>query len=199
MEEKENQFSKNLVALRKARGLTQYQLAEQLNYSDKTISKWENGDALPDTPTLYQLSRFFEVSMDSLYNGNPIQDQASVGKEKSRAKWNKLTIALLAVLVVWAVVVFAYVQVKIWLKVDLWILFIWALPASCIVLLVFNSIWGRRRLNYLIISVLIWTLILALHLQILPINENVWPIYFLGIPLQIATILWSQLKTEKKR
>ena len=192
MEETKDQFGRNLVALRKQKGLTQSQLAEKLNYSDKTVSKWENGDALPDTPTLYELSKFFDVSMDCLYKGDLVQNQENTSKQKNRVKVNKFIISLLAVLVVWTVAVFVYVQAKIFDNANLWILFVWAIPASCIVLLVFNSIWGRRKLNYLIISALIWTLILSIHLQILPIN-NVWAIYFLGIPLQIAVLLWSQL------
>ena len=193
MESNEIQFAKNLVALRKQKGLTQSQLAEKLNYSDKTISKWENGDALPDSQTLFALSRFFETSMDSIYHGNPLEEQNRQNRQTSRTKWNKLIIALLAVLVVWGIAVFVYVQVKILSGDDLWIVFIWALPVSFIVLLVFNSIWGRRKLNYLIISLLIWTTLMSLHLQVLPVN-NIWAVYFIGIPLQIATILWSKLK-----
>ena len=50
-----NIVAKNLIELRKSRNLTQSELAEMLNYSDKTISKWENGDSLPDISVLAAL------------------------------------------------------------------------------------------------------------------------------------------------
>ena len=49
-------FARNLLAYRKARGLTQSQLAEKLNYSDKSISKWERGDVLPDIVTISMIA-----------------------------------------------------------------------------------------------------------------------------------------------
>lgn len=194
----ENKFANNLVALRKSKGLTQSQLAEKFNYTDKTISKWENGDALPDSQTLQALALFFEVSMDCLFAGNPLEEKEEEKKGESKKKWNKLTITLLAVSLVWFVAVFSYVQLKLIDGTEFWLAFIWAVPASMIVLLVFNSIWGKVNLNYLIVSLLIWSLIGAIHLQLLELGVNVWPVYFLGIPLQISTILWSQLKSKKE-
>ena len=199
MENMENKFASNLTALRKERGLTQSQLAEKFNYTDKTISKWENGDALPDSQTLFALSQFFGVSMDSLFNGEPFKEKEEKAKGDNKKRWNKLTITLLALSVVWFVAVFAYVQLKIIFGLEYWLAFIWAVPASMIVLVVFNSVWGRVSLNYLIVSVFIWSLLGSLHLQVLEFGINIWPIYFLGIPLQIATLLWSQLKSKKAR
>ena len=50
-EDIKHNFSENLIKLRKAKNLTQLQLAEKLNYSDKAISKWEVGSVLPDVET----------------------------------------------------------------------------------------------------------------------------------------------------
>ena len=58
--------SHNLTELRKARGLTQGQLAEKFAYSDKSISKWEHGEALPDLNTLQELADFYGVTLDYL-------------------------------------------------------------------------------------------------------------------------------------
>ena len=193
MEEIKSRFAKNLVELRKEKGLTQSQLAEELNYSDKTISKWENGDALPDTPTLYAISKFFAVSMDTLYDGDVKKQREEEDKKNKKSKSNKLAIALLATAFVWFLAVLCYVCFKLIFNEDAWMLFIWAIPISFIVLLIFNSIWGKKIVNYAIISVLIWTGLLAFHLQFLPI-ANIWPIYFVGIPMQVLTLLWSMIK-----
>ena len=53
-------------ALRRARGMTQEQLAEAMDVSAAAVSKWENGQSVPDITVLMQLADFFEVSLDSL-------------------------------------------------------------------------------------------------------------------------------------
>ena len=55
--------------LRKEKGLTQTELAEKLNISNRTVSKWENGDGYPDITILPELADIFEVSVDELLSG----------------------------------------------------------------------------------------------------------------------------------
>lgn len=54
-------FGKTIYELRKERGWTQSELAEKLNLSDKTVSKWERGSALPEITTIFELAKTFEV------------------------------------------------------------------------------------------------------------------------------------------
>ena len=56
----------NLIQLRTSRGMTQAELGALLNYSDKTISKWERGEAIPDAYVLTQLAEIFGVTVDAL-------------------------------------------------------------------------------------------------------------------------------------
>ena len=82
-----------------------------------------------------------------------------------------------------------------------WMVFIYAVPASLTVLLIFNSLWGNKRLNYLIISVFTWTLLASIFLVILLASQYtdlLWTIFILGIPIQVSTILWSQLKRHER-
>ena len=46
--------------------LTQIELAEKINYSDKAVSKWERGESIPDVSVLLELSKLFGVSIDFL-------------------------------------------------------------------------------------------------------------------------------------
>jgi len=62
-------FNEKLVNLRKSKNLTQQGLAEQINYSDKVISKWENGYSYPDMQALISLANFYQISIDELTNG----------------------------------------------------------------------------------------------------------------------------------
>lgn len=63
---KKDVLSKNIIMYRKKKGLTQKQLADQLNYSDKVISKWERCESLPDIVAIDALAKFFDVSVDQL-------------------------------------------------------------------------------------------------------------------------------------
>lgn len=56
----------DIPAFRKMHNMTQADLAERLNDSDKAVSKWERGESMPDVLTLVQLSERFGVSMDAL-------------------------------------------------------------------------------------------------------------------------------------
>lgn len=191
--ELKNTLSQNLIFLRKNAKLTQGELAEKLNYSDKTISKWEKGDALPDIETLYLISKFYNITTDALISED-LQKSVTTQKSKTQKQHvNKIIITLLSVLLVWLVAVVTHIQLNLVFNINLWILYIAALPVSMIVLLVFNCIWGRRHLTFIILSFLVWFTLLYFHLQLLKIAD-MWSIYFIGIPLQIAIILWSQLK-----
>jgi len=63
------------------------------------------------------------------------------------------------------------------------------------VILVMNSIWGNRRKNYLIISLLMWSLLAAAYLS--AVVYNPWLVFVLGVPGQIIIVLWSKLKKNK--
>ena len=59
-------IGKLIYNLRKNAKLTQIELAEKFNYSDKSISKWENGESLPSIDVLYQLASFYNTTLDGL-------------------------------------------------------------------------------------------------------------------------------------
>lgn len=67
-------LGETLVSLRKAKGLSQEQLAEELSLTRQTISKWELNQSTPDISYLLRLSDFFEVSTDYLLKGEEARD-----------------------------------------------------------------------------------------------------------------------------
>ena len=85
---------KFIASCRKEKGLTQAQLAEKLNITDRAVSKWETGDTVPNTETLKLLSREFDVSINTLLGeprklicqccGMPIDDSI-LGRDKDGA------------------------------------------------------------------------------------------------------------------
>ncbi len=191
-------IAENITELRLGANMTQSRLADILNYSDKAVSKWERGEAVPDIAVLKQIADYFGVSVDYLltksHDGSEIpSDKHSLVKRK-----NHLIVSCLAVSLVWLFAMLMFVVLALIPLRAPWTLFIGALPASAVVALVFNSIWGIRRLNFLIVSVLIWTLILALHIFFyVYLCQNLWMLYLVGIPGQIIVFLASGIKFKK--
>ncbi|MFW5780708.1 MAG: helix-turn-helix domain-containing protein [Bacillota bacterium] len=64
-----NKFGDFLYELRKEKGMTQSQLADKLGLTNKAISKWETGEAYPDTAHLVPLAKIFSITVDELLNG----------------------------------------------------------------------------------------------------------------------------------
>ena len=63
---KTNSIGEFIQQLRKDKGMTQKELAEIIGMSDKTISKWESGNSLPDTSVLVSLCKALDISVNEL-------------------------------------------------------------------------------------------------------------------------------------
>ena len=190
-------IARNLAELRKHKKITQGDLATQLNYSDKSISKWEHGEALPDIEVLLQICDIYGITLNDIVKENAVNNLIKTKKERKKSTTNKIIVTWLSVLPIWFIVCFAYVTLQVVKNLNFYPLFIWAVPASSIVLIVFNSIWGKRKYTFFIVSILIWSLLSSIYIQLFYLDKklvNLWPIFILGIPLQIAIILWSQIK-----
>ena len=193
MEATKNTVAKNIVRLRQASGMTQAELAAKLNYSDKAVSKWERGESLPDVAVLAKIADLFQVSLDWLVRGEVMSAEPAVNE---RSRLNRVMVTAMSMVLVWLVagLVFMVIHLITGGNVTNILVFVYAVPACLIVWLVFNSIWFKPRMNYLIISLLMWSLLATLQLTILPFGYNVWPVYLLGIPAQVIIFIWSKLK-----
>lgn len=92
------EFSEKLITLRKGRDLTQEQLAEQLNVSRQSVSKWESGQVIPEVDKIVELSKVFHVTLDYLLKPSEIdelsvktdileqQQKQLLNREQARAK-----------------------------------------------------------------------------------------------------------------
>ena len=178
-----DRLAKNLAELRKANKLTQSDLANKLNYSDKAISKWERGESVPDIDTLYILSKFYGVKIDAMLTEDDILKKKGLSKVQEH-----IIITLLSILVVWIIATIVFVIFQ-WVGINkAWLTFIYAIPASTIVWIVFNGIWGIKYITPIISSVLIWTSLVSVNLTIT--ESNGFLLYFIAIPLQVCAILW---------
>lgn len=193
-------IAKNITELRTARGMTQLELAQQLHYSDKAVSKWERGESVPEIATLKAISDLFGVTLDYLVQDEHKTPDTEPIPEKKRKIENRSIVTAMCVILVWFVALFTFVlfdlssaEVKIH-----WLVFIYAVPVTLLLWLIFNSIWFNRRTNFIIISVLVWSLLASVHVTFLVYGMNIWLIYLLGIPAQIVIVLWSRLRSPEK-
>lgn len=194
MEDIKNIIAKNISNLRKENKLTQLELAEKMNYSDKAVSRWERGETLPDIDVLLKLCDLFNVKFEYLITENPSEDNKK--RPNKTELGNKLTIALLAVSIVWLIATFIYVYSEIIFNTSPWKIFIWAVPATFLVGQVANILWGNKKIGLGLTSGFCWTLLASIYIQYLSLN--MWLIFLLGIPIQVSLILWSNLKPKHK-
>ncbi len=194
MKDIKNIIADNLISLRKQHKLTQNELAEKLNYSDNTISRWEKAEITPSVETLVQISEVYDVSLESLLKENVIKEVT----ETSRAiKMKKLSTILLGVSVVWFFAVIAFFYMETFFNYNGWTLFIWSIPLSCLVLLGFNKYVNSRAYSFVFSTILIWSLITSIYLQFL--KYNLFLIYFIGIPVQLSITIYTFVRPKKHK
>jgi len=198
MEDTKSIVAKNISELRLLNNMTQIELGERLNYSDKTISKWERGESSPDISVLVEIADLFGVSLDYLVRAENL-DRTVKENKISQTRYNRKVIAYISESIVWFAVILAFILTSLITSEATfqWLYFVYALPVALIIKLVFNSIWFNPRNNYFIISALLWSILAAIHITFLYFKINVALIYLLGIVAQITIILWSFLKKPK--
>ena len=203
MEKIENlkiKIKENLVKYRKEAGLTQLQLAQKLGYSDKTISKWEREEGVPDIYILKQIADLYGVTVNDIIGESKPEKKENKFNLPKITRRNKIIISLLAAGLVWALATTLSVILDLSIpdiSKQIKNIYIYAIPASCIVLIVFNSIWGKRIFNFFLISALIWTFTLSLYVS-LPIS-NIAKLFLIPIPLQALTALWYMMEKRKQK
>lgn len=199
----------NIARLRKSRGLTQAELAERINYSDKAVSKWERAESLPDVLTLICLAEQLGTDMNTLTGLQPanpeavsIPEPASVPEQppvKKKPTADRGVIQKLCSILVWVVALFLYMVLDEFGVKNLWLLFVVAVPANAIVLLSLRSAWKLYGMNRFLISVIMWGFLLVIYLLLLlTAKVNVWKILPMGLLGQAAIILWFKMFRSDK-
>ncbi len=188
----------NITLYRKSLKLTQAELGEKLNYSDKAVSKWERAEAVPEIVVLKQLADFFGVTVDDL-----LKDPIHPKKPLINVNKKRVAIGLWSTCIVWLVAVISYVLIGIAFPSveNSWLAFIVAIPINLIVLLVLTKVWGKNFITFLIVTLLIWSVITAFYLVLFYAlkspPQRLWYIFLIGIPLQgLLTFLFIHKSTS---
>lgn len=203
MDELKSNIAKNLVELRTKSHLTQLQLAEILNYSDKAVSKWERGEAIPDIRVLLQLSELYGITLDSLVKGTEVAEKV---KPKHRIISKRAFIAVLSVILVWFVAtgVFAILYFIPQIANYAWLVFIVAPLPTGIVLTVLSALWGNRTTKAMSCSLIVWACAVIVHVYVhkfVPDYKQIFVIYIVAAVFEVLIILWFIYRwyTTKKK
>ena len=210
-EELKTRIGANIARLRKQCGMTQAELAERINYSDKAVSKWERAESLPDVLTLINLAEQLGTDLNALAGctaeaepapqvlpePEPEPEQPAetrVEKLKKRYSADKNVIQKLSSILVWVVALFLYMVLDAFEVRHLWMLAVVSVPVNAIVLLSLRSAWKIYGWNRILISVIMWGALVTLYLLLwLCFSVNVWRILLMGLLGQAAIILWFKM------
>lgn len=190
-------FAANLIKLRNAVSMTQLELAERLNFSDKAVSKWERAESMPDVYTIKQLADLFQVSVDDLLTPSE-QWEKPVVKDKLDKK-HRVTGGLITLVVLVSILAVAFlVFVILWLAgmPDARV-FVYMLPAVFVTWLVLNSALLEGKHNRYITMGLVFSVIAVVYAALISINP--WPLFLFAIPAEAVTWLSFYINRQRKK
>ncbi len=193
------QIGNNIAAFRKQCGMTQADLAEKLNYSDKAVSKWERGESVPDVVTLAQIAELFGIGLDSLVGAEPATVSVKNEFSAPRRRVDKNVIQMLVSILVWFVALFVYVVLSSMELSRSWIGFFYAVPVNAIVLLSLRSAWHKYNWNMFLVSLIVWGSLASFYMTMLVFTGfNIWRLFLLGALGQAAVLLWFRMFRSPK-
>ncbi len=191
---KEN-IAKNIASLRKKNGMTQAELAEALNYSDKSVSKWERGDGIPDILVINKIAELFGVTVNDI-----ISEEIVIKKKGEKPHLtNRIIIPLLSVGLVFLVfsIVFGIMNIFEFNLPRTWLIFILAIPVACIPLIVFAALWWDIPQRFICVTALVWSIVLFLGLAFE--SEKILSVIITAGIFQVLVILWFIMRYRSKK
>lgn len=185
----------NLIKLRTGRGLTQAELGAMLNYSDKTISKWERGEAIPDAYVLTQLAEIFGVTVDALLSP-PGKWQPPEPEKEQEHSYSTRAIIAIAVIGVWTLALSAFVA--LWLAhIICWQIFVVTLPVSILTYLVLICVFDQKQHLQAVVAVFVLSLFVMLYLLFW--HSNPWQIFLIAILAEVLVALSFRVRKRPRR
>ena len=189
MDERKLIFASNLIRLRTEQKMTQAELAAKINYSDKSVSKWERADALPDPSVIESIAAALGVDSEYLLSSH---DEW----KPSELTVNTRAITLICIIGVWTLALLLFVIFWM-LGKTIWLILVAAVPVSLIVLLVFNSIWHRTKYHLYIVLALVLSIFVLVYLSLLRFNP--WQLFLVLIPAELIVYLSFRIQKRKTK
>ena len=192
MDELKAIFASNLIRYRTAAGMTQLELGEKIHYSDKSISKWERAEAIPDAYVLTQLAALFGVTVNDLLMSNTAWKPVETEEEQPVTN-SRLFITLCSLAGIWTLCIFQFAL--LWALGNVyWVILMAGVPLSLVTLLVYNSIWFHGRRNMYIIGALVLSVILLLTWIF-----RMWQLTLVVLPAELVVYLACNIRNRGKK
>ena len=186
----------NIIRLRTNAGMTQAKLGAALNYSDKTISKWERGDALPDAYVLTQMAEIFDVSVDYLLSSHDGWEAPVDEEQVQERSYSAQVLMALIFVAVWTMALSIFVV--LWLfDIVWWRVFVIALPVSVLVVLVFLCVFRQRKLVPYAIAAFVLSIFITIYFFV-PMKAA-WKLMLVAIPAMLIVFLACNIKRRPGR
>ncbi|MBE6883835.1 MAG: helix-turn-helix transcriptional regulator [Ruminococcaceae bacterium] len=191
-------FASNLINLRTKANMTQVELAEKINYSDKSVSKWERGESVPDVAVIKTMADLFGVTVDHMITSHDTWKSLDEEKEEANKKhrerhFSPEVVTLVAILGIWTLALLLFVIFWM-LDYMLYIIFLAAIPATLVTLLVLNCIWNEdHRYNVWIVMALVLSLFVLAILVFF--RYNPWKLLLVLVPAEL--IVYFSFKIKK--
>lgn len=189
MAERDDETVKKLIAsniayYRRECHLTQAELAEKIHYSDKSVSKWERAEGVPDVFVLVMLANLFDVTVNDLLSEKHRKSR------KAAPKLKRSLITIMSMSLVWLLALIAFFAIKL-AAPDYkmaWLSFIIAIPVCFTVGTVLSALWHPLIVQFIMQSGIVWGLAVSLHLSVR--IQNMYLIYIIAAGVQFLLILW---------
>ena len=188
-------FASNLIRLRSQAGMKQAELGALLNYSDKSVSKWERGEAIPDAWVLTRLSEIFGVSVDYLLSSH--DKWVPPEQEEEEAQYSRGMIYAVAILGVWTMALTVFL-VLWWAHIVFWPVFAVALTASALVYLGLSIYFKRLKNLQYILAALVLSIFILLYVLTLPLGNN-WQLFLIAVPAVVLVFLGCNIRRKPRR
>ena len=185
----------NIINLRTASGMTQAELGAKLNYSDKTISKWERGEAIPDAYVLTQMAELFGVSVDELLSAHNKWEPKLTEDELPGPSYS--VDVLIALVLIGVFTASLAVFVTLWMIGILeWRVFLVALSAELLVYMIPDCVFRHaKHLQYILAAFVLSLFVLAyffLH------QYRPWQLFLLAVPAEALVFLACNLRRRPR-
>ena len=188
-------FASNLIRLRNQRGMKQAELGALLNYSDKSVSKWERGEAIPDAWVLTRLAEIFDVTVDYLLSSH--DKWVPPEQEEEAPQYSRGMIYAVAIVGVWTMALTGFV-VLWWIGIIWWQVFAVALTASALVYLGLSIYFKRLKNLQFILAGLVLSVFILLYVLTLPLGNN-WQLFLIAVPTEILVFLACNIRRKPRR
>ena len=184
----------NIIKLRTGAGMTQADLGAALNYSDKSISKWERGEAIPDAWVLKQMADIFHVTVDHILSSHDSWEGMEETPEPEKSYSANVIIAI-AVISIWTAALTGFVT--LWLfEIIWWKIFVIALSVSILTYMVLICAFKKTKYLQFVIGAFVLSVFVLVYF-LLPM-ENPWQLFLMALPAEIIVFLSCNIKRRPR-